>query len=57
MTDLSIGENEVLKYPTINMWGLMCDLRFSNVLLQMLMPLYLGDRCSDLRLYLDGIFL
>ena len=31
LTDLSIGESEVLKSPTISVWGLMCDLSFSNV--------------------------
>ena len=28
---LFISESRVLKSPTINMWGLMCDLSFSNV--------------------------
>ena len=28
---LSIGESGVLKFPTINVWGLMCNLSFSNV--------------------------
>ena len=31
MVDLSIGKSGVLKSPTIRMWGLMCDLSFSNV--------------------------
>ena len=31
MVDLSIGESEVLKSPTICVWGLMCNLNFSNV--------------------------
>ncbi|KAL6042592.1 hypothetical protein STEG23_023915, partial [Scotinomys teguina] len=31
MVDLSIGESGVLKSPTINVWGLMYDLSFSNV--------------------------
>jgi hypothetical protein len=29
--DLSTGENEVLKSPTIIVWGSMCVLRFSKV--------------------------
>ena len=29
--DLSIVERGVLKSPTINVWGLMCNLSFSNV--------------------------
>ena len=28
--DLFIGESGVLKSPTINVWGSMCDLDFSN---------------------------
>ena len=28
---LSIGESGVLKSSAINVWGLMCDLSFSNV--------------------------
>ena len=31
LVDLSIGMSGVLKSPTINMLGLMCDLSFSNV--------------------------
>ncbi|KAL6033093.1 hypothetical protein STEG23_012577 [Scotinomys teguina] len=31
LVDLSIGENGVLKSPTINFWDLMDDLSFSNV--------------------------
>ena len=30
LVDLSIGESEVLKSPIIIVWGLMCDLNFSN---------------------------
>ena len=30
LVDLSIGESGVLKSPTFNVWGLMCDLSFSN---------------------------
>ena len=30
LVDLSIGESWVLKSPTINVWGLMCDLSFSS---------------------------
>jgi hypothetical protein len=29
--DLSIDESELLKSPTINVWGLVCDSSFSNV--------------------------
>ena len=28
---LSIGDTGVLKYPTINVWYLVCDLSFSNI--------------------------
>ena len=31
VVNVSIGENGVLKSPTISVWGLMCDLSFSNV--------------------------
>ena len=31
LVDLSIGEHGVLKSPTISVWGLICDLSFSNV--------------------------
>ena len=31
LVDLSIGESGVLKSPTISVWGLMCNLSFSNV--------------------------
>ena len=32
LVDLSSGDSEVLKSPTIiSVWGLMCDLSFSNV--------------------------
>ena len=31
LVDLCIGESGVLKSPTINGWGLMFDLSFSNV--------------------------
>ena len=31
LDDLPIGENGVLKSPTINVWGLMCDLNFTIV--------------------------
>ena len=31
LIDLTIGESGVLKSPTISVWGLMCDLSFSNV--------------------------
>ena len=31
VTDFSIGESEVLKSSTVSVWGLMCDLSFSNV--------------------------
>lgn len=31
MIDLSIDENGVLKFPTINKCGSMCNLRLSNV--------------------------
>ena len=28
---MSIGESGVLQSPTVNVWGLICDLSFSNV--------------------------
>jgi hypothetical protein len=28
---MSISESGVLKFPTISVWGLMCDVSFSNV--------------------------
>ena len=31
LDDMCFGESRVLKSPTINVWGLMCDLSFSNV--------------------------
>ena len=31
LADLSIGKSQVLNCPTISLWGLMCDLNFSNV--------------------------
>ena len=31
LVDLSIGESRLLKSSTISVWGLMCDLSFSNV--------------------------
>ena len=31
LDDLSIGETGLLKFPTIIVWGSMCDLSFSNV--------------------------
>ena len=31
VADFSIGESEVLKSFTISVWGLICDLRFSNI--------------------------
>ena len=31
LDDMSIGESRVLKSPTINVWGSICDLSFSNV--------------------------
>ena len=31
LADLSSGESRLLKSPTISVWGLMCDLSFSNV--------------------------
>jgi hypothetical protein len=31
LDDLLIGECRVLKAPTLNVWGLMCKLCFSNV--------------------------
>jgi hypothetical protein len=31
LDDLSNSENGVLKSPTSNVWGLMCDLSFSNI--------------------------
>ena len=31
LDDLSIGENGVLKSPIPSVWGLLCNLRFTNV--------------------------
>ena len=31
LADLSSGDSGVLKSPNISVWGLLCDLRFSNV--------------------------
>ena len=55
LEDLSSGESGVLKFPTVSVWGLMCDLSFGNVSFTRV-PLYLGHRCSGLRLHLDGFF-
>ena len=56
-----IDENVVLKSSTINVWGLVCDLSFSNVyvvhLVQIWMPLHLGHSYSELRCHLSGFFL
>ena len=42
LVDLSIGEHQVLKYPTISVWGLMCVLSFSNVSFTYVGALVLG---------------
>ena len=42
LVDLSIGESGVLKSPTISVWGLMCNLSFSNVSLTYVGALVLG---------------
>ena len=41
--DLSIGERGVLKSPMISVWGLMCDLNFSNVSFTYVGALVLGE--------------
>ena len=43
LEDLSSGESGVLKFPTVSVWGLMCDLSFGNVSFTRV-PLYLGHR-------------
>ena len=54
--DLSIVKSGVLK-STIGVWGLMCDLSFSNASFTYVGPLALWHRCSELRLHFDGLFL
>jgi hypothetical protein len=54
--DLSIGESEVLKCPTINVLGSICDLSFNNISIINVKVLHLRHRCSELRCPLDGFF-
>ena len=46
----------VLRSPTTNVWGLMCDLSFSKVCFVNVTTLALGHRCSELRCLLGGFF-
>jgi hypothetical protein len=54
--DLLIGENGVLKMPTNNVCGSMCDLNFAICPLQMCVPLCLRHVCSELRYPLGRLF-
>ena len=42
LNDLSIGESWMLMTPTVNVWGSMCDLIFSNVSFTNLVALAFG---------------
>ena len=53
LVDLSIVESEVFISPTINVLGLMCNLNSVMLLLHMWVFVYLGHRCSGLRLHVD----
>ena len=56
--DLSIAESEVLKFPTIIVWGVMCALSFSKAsFMNVCVPLHLEHRCSELRVHLGTFFL
>ena len=55
--DLSIVESGVLKFPTIILWSLMCDLSFCIVSFQMCVHLCFEHKCSVLRLHVNGFFL
>ena len=56
LSGLSIGESGVLESPTISVCSLMCDLSFSDVSFTYVGALYLGHRCSGLKIHL-GFFL